>query len=111
MIEGVDVYPPAIEVAKHANIFGRAKFTHYDAVQNGLAHIADKAFDLVVIHSYLSHIEHLPGYQEHLDELVRIGRNVLVFELLNPEILKDLTTRGFERLPHPKMVMALKEQS
>ena len=110
-VEGVDVYEPAVEVAKHANIFGKAKFTHYDAVQNGLQYIADKSFDLVVIHSYLSHIEHLPQFQAHLDELVRIGRNILVFEILNTEILKILADRGFERLPHPKMVMALKERN
>lgn len=76
---GVDVYQPAIEVAKAANWDRRVRFYADSSLDPGaLESILPEGCDFVFINSWLNHVKDYPGYREFATEIVKKCRFLLV---------------------------------
>ncbi len=93
---GLDVYEPAVEVAKSANIFGDVVVEHGDAMElANVEHLADKAFEMIICSSYLGHIIHMDGAIDYIKSLVRIGKEIVIIDRLIPQIKALLDDMAF----------------
>jgi len=76
---GVDVYPPAIEVAKAANWDRMVRFYADSSLEPGLLEsILPEGCDFVFINSWLNHVKDYPGYREFATRIVEKCRFLLV---------------------------------
>lgn len=76
---GVDIYGPAIEVAKAASRDGRERFLAQSSLAPGLLDsLLPDGCDFVFINSWLNHVKDYPGYREFSFSIVEKCRYLLV---------------------------------
>lgn len=76
---GVDIYPPAIEVAETANWDGRVSFFARSSLEPGvLDHVLPNGCDFVFINSWLNHVKDYPGFQDFAERIFGKCRFLMV---------------------------------
>ncbi|MCC7305660.1 MAG: class I SAM-dependent methyltransferase [Alphaproteobacteria bacterium] len=79
-VTGLDLFAPAIKIAK--KIGGtRADFRCANVLEDAwLKSLPDDYFDLSIASSFINHVSHLEGYEDFLQNLARISRQVYIHD-------------------------------
>lgn len=81
-IHGADIYEPAIKSAKKLDYLKEADFDCADVIQSDyLKKFPDRHFDIVFVSSHFTHIIHVPGLENYIDELKRISSAIICIEI------------------------------
>ncbi|MFN4164139.1 MAG: class I SAM-dependent methyltransferase [Ferrovibrio sp.] len=95
---GADIFPPAIHIARKADLFRCARFITADLLRSPFLELfEDRHFDLVVCSSHLSHIMHATDKpEEYLRRLQRIARTTIFLELPSEPLIAAARRAEFE---------------
>lgn len=81
-IHGADIYEPAIKSAKKLDFANKAHFECADVIQSGyLKKFSDRYFDVVFVSSHFTHIMHISGVENYVNELKRISSAIICIEI------------------------------
>jgi hypothetical protein len=81
-IHGADIYAPAIKSAKKLDYLKEAEFECADVIQSDyLEKFPDRHFDIVFVSSHFTHIMHVPGLENYINELKRISSVIICVEI------------------------------
>ncbi len=81
-IHGADIYEPAIKSAKNLDYLKEAEFDCADVIQSDYLKIfPNRHFDIVFVSSHFTHIMHVPGLENYINELKRISSTIVCVEI------------------------------
>lgn len=81
-IHGADIYAPTIKSAKKLDYLKEADFEYADVIQSDyLKKFPDRHFDIVFVSSHFTHIMHMSGLENYIDELKRISSAIICVEI------------------------------
>lgn len=88
---GVDVYPPAVAIAKKANLGKRIRFYNCSSLESGvLDKIIPEGCDFVLMNSWLSHVYKYDGYDEFVKKILKSCRYILFIGSAKKYTLEEL---------------------
>lgn len=81
-IHGADIYEPAIKSARKLDYLKEGHFECADVIQSSyLKKFPDRHFDIVFVSSHFTHIMHVTGLENYINELKRVSSAIICVEI------------------------------